>query len=82
MHTGRRTYSIAVQGWVFWIGVILCALVLKWTGLGWLALGLLALLVFLLSLPILVVLGFRWWADHLLTTATCPVCQQDSQAME
>ncbi|MEN9204380.1 MAG: hypothetical protein Q6J68_03240 [Thermostichales cyanobacterium SZTDM-1c_bins_54] len=82
MHSGRRTYSIALQGWVFWIGVILGALVLRWAGLGWLALGLVALLIGLLSLPIWVVLGFRWWAERWLTTAACPVCEQESQAIE
>ncbi|GAB4210731.1 MAG: hypothetical protein OHK0012_01750 [Synechococcales cyanobacterium] len=82
MHSGRRTYSIALQGWVFWIGVIACALVLKWTGLGWLALLLTGLLLLLLASPILLVLAFRWWSQRWLTTATCPVCDEESQAIE
>jgi hypothetical protein len=51
-------------------------------GLGWLMVGLVALLLFLLSLPLLVLLAFRWWARRWITTDRCPVCGSEAQALE
>lgn len=58
------------------------SLLLSWIGLGWLVAVLLGLLVFLLSLPVLILLAFRWWVGRRIASDTCPVCEFESQAIE
>ena len=82
MSHNRRTYSIALKGWGFWLAILVSALLLRLTGLGWLAAGLGVLLLSLLALPVLVLLGFRWWMRHLLAHDACPICEFESQAIE
>ncbi|ABD03227.1 hypothetical protein [Synechococcus sp. JA-2-3B'a(2-13)] len=77
-----KTYSISLGGWGFWLGSLALAALLTSVGLGWLVTGLVALLLFLLSLPVLVLLAFRWWARRWITTDRCPVCGSESQAIE
>ncbi len=77
-----KTYSISLTGWGFWLGSLAVAVLLTRVGLGWLVAGLVALLVFLLSLPVLVLLAFRWWARRWIATDRCPVCGSESQAIE
>jgi hypothetical protein len=77
-----KTFSIALSGWGFWLGAIGLTTLLTYVGLGWLITALLVFLLFLLSLPILVLLGFRWWARRLISTDHCPVCSFESQAIE
>jgi hypothetical protein len=79
---GPKTYSLSLSGWGFWLGVFGVVLLLSSVGLGWLIAGLLLLLVFLLSLPILILLGVRWWMGRAIASATCPVCGFESQAIE
>jgi predicted lipid-binding transport protein (Tim44 family) len=77
-----KTYSISLTGWGFWLGSLAVAALLTGLGLGWLMVGLVALLLFLLSLPLLVLLAFRWWARRWITTDRCPVCGSEAQALE
>ncbi|NJM00017.1 MAG: DUF1610 domain-containing protein [Synechococcaceae cyanobacterium SM2_3_2] len=77
-----RTYSISLSGWGFWLSALGGALLLSWIGLGWVVAALLGLLVFLLSLPLMILLAFRWWARRRIATDTCPVCEFESQAIE
>jgi hypothetical protein len=78
----NKTYSISLRGWGFWLGAIGLGVLLSYLGLGWLITVLLGLLVFLLSLPILILLAFRWWARRLISQDQCPVCHVESQAIE
>ncbi|MGF1576412.1 MAG: hypothetical protein ACFCU9_10820 [Cyanophyceae cyanobacterium] len=77
-----RTYSISLSGWGFWLSALGGALLLSWIGLGWVVPTLLGLLVFLLSLPLMILLAFRWWVRRRIATDTCPVCEFESQAIE
>ncbi|WP_026100987.1 hypothetical protein [Synechococcus sp. PCC 7336] len=77
-----KTYSLALSGWGFWIGALAIGIVLSKIGLGWMVAALLVLLVFLLSLPILVLLGVRWWLRRTIATDTCPICNFQSEAIE
>ncbi len=77
-----RTYSISFSGWGFWLSALAGAFLLSAIGLGWFVTLLLGFLVFLLLLPILILLGFRWWANRLISTDACPVCGFESQAIE
>ena len=79
---GPKTYSISLSGWGFWLGVLAVVLLLSAVGLGWIVASLIGLLVFLLSLPILLLLGFRWWLRGTITTDECPVCYVKSEAIE
>ncbi len=82
MKNSPKTYSIALTGWGFWLGVIATVALLMTVGLGWLVGALLALLVVLLSLPIVILLLVRWGMQRLITTDACPVCGFESQALE
>lgn len=77
-----KTYSLSLTGWGFWLSALGSAFLMSWLGLGWLVTALLLLLFFLLSLPILAVLVFRWWARRWISTDQCPVCGFESQAIE
>ena len=79
---GPKTYSIAFSGWGFWLGAIAFVFLLSSVGLGWMVAALTGLLVFLLTLPILVLLGFRWWLRRTIATDNCPVCNFKSEAVE
>ncbi|MDX2272777.1 MAG: hypothetical protein NW237_12660 [Cyanobacteriota bacterium] len=80
--TTPKTYSFALAGWGFWLTTGVVVLLLTVLGWGWLVAALVGLLVFLLSLPILLLLAFRWWMGRLIATAACPVCHFESQAVE
>ncbi|MEO1133500.1 MAG: hypothetical protein AAFX40_12440 [Cyanobacteria bacterium J06639_1] len=77
-----RTYSLALNGWGFWLGCLAVALLLTRLGLGWLVALPVIFLVVLLTLPVVMVLLFRWWVSNRLATDACPVCRFESQAME
>ena len=77
-----KTYSIALSGWGFWIGALAIGVLLSTIGLGWMVAALLALLVFLLFLPVLILLGVRWWLRRTIATDTCPTCSFKSEAIE
>ncbi|NJK63176.1 MAG: hypothetical protein HC921_11295 [Synechococcaceae cyanobacterium SM2_3_1] len=77
-----KTYSIALRGWGFWLGALGVALLLSAAGLGWLIIFLLGFLIFLLLLPVLILITFRWWIGRLIATDSCPVCGFESQALE
>ncbi len=77
-----RTYSFSLSGWGFWLGLLAVATTLAIVGWGWFIAALVALLVGLITLPILAIMGFRWWLRRSITSDSCPVCQFESQALE
>ncbi len=79
---GPKTYSISLSGWGFWLSALAGAALLSAIGLGWFVTLLLGLLGLILVAPILILLGFRWWARRFITTDACPVCGFESQAIE
>ena len=79
---GPKTYSFALGGWGFLFGLLAFGLLLNYVGLGWVVSALIGLMIFFLSLPILVMLGFRWWLKRTISSDTCPVCSFKSEAIE
>ena len=65
-----------------WLTLLLTGLLLGSVGLGWLVNGFLILLAVLILLPVIFVLGFRWWLQRNLVVDKCPVCQYEFTAFQ
>ena len=57
--------------------LLLGAFLLTSVGLGWVVNGFLIFVVILATLPVIAVLGLRWWLKRNLIEDTCPVCNYE-----
>ncbi|MEO1299139.1 MAG: hypothetical protein AAFW75_25850 [Cyanobacteria bacterium J06636_16] len=71
---GSNNYQINFSGLGCWLAVIGVVWLLGAAGLGWLVKSLAVLVGLLLVLPILALVGFRWWLKRNLIEGVCPVC--------
>ncbi|MEO1146921.1 MAG: hypothetical protein AAFY26_15160 [Cyanobacteria bacterium J06638_22] len=68
----RVTFNVPGVG--LWLTLFLFIWLLSTIGLGWLVKSVAILLVFLMVVPIIAFLGFRWWLRRNLLESNCPVC--------
>ncbi|MGF1520714.1 MAG: hypothetical protein ACFBSF_00155 [Leptolyngbyaceae cyanobacterium] len=72
---GSNNYQINFSGLGCWLAVIGIVWLLGAAGLGWLVKSIAVLFGLLLVLPVLALVGFRWWLKRNLIEGTCPVCE-------
>ncbi|NEQ99562.1 MAG: hypothetical protein F6K30_23130 [Cyanothece sp. SIO2G6] len=65
----------------FWLTVLLLVWLISSVGFWWLIKSLFIFLGFLFLLPIIAVVGFRFWLQRSLITDQCPVCGQNLVAI-
>jgi hypothetical protein len=69
-----KIFRLNDSGLGCFLSLILIGLLLGSVGLGWIVNSFLALIAFLLVLPVFVWWGFRWWLRRNLVESECPVC--------
>ena len=62
--------------------ILLGAFVLGSVGLGWVVNGFLILFGLLLLLPVIGIVGFRWWLRRNLIQDLCPVCSYEFTSLK
>ncbi|MEB3230806.1 MAG: hypothetical protein VKJ64_07340 [Leptolyngbyaceae bacterium] len=73
--------NASVSGLRFWLTLLLFLWLISSVGLWWLIKSFFILLAVLLLLPIVGVIGFRFWLQRSLIPGNCPVCNQNLVAI-
>ena len=77
MNQNSNSFELKLPDLRNWLVILFVIWVLTSLGLGWFVKSVLLVVGFLLVLPIVGFVGFRWWLKRNLVTAPCPVCNYE-----